>query len=64
MPVKVDIAPPPPENSKQQGVTRSLLYNGSRFHGYQKSKGNAYEVEVILQVRFTSNLIILKSIAG
>ncbi|KAI4455905.1 hypothetical protein MML48_8g00001578 [Holotrichia oblita] len=49
MPVKVDIVPPPPENSKQQGVTRSLLYNGSRFHGYQKSKGNAYEVEVILQ---------------
>ncbi|GJQ80923.1 hypothetical protein Trydic_g4740 [Trypoxylus dichotomus] len=49
MPVKVDVTPPPPENSKQQGVTRSLLYNGSRFHGYQKSKGNAYEVEVILQ---------------
>lgn len=50
MPVKVDIVPPPPANSKQPGVTRSLLYNGSRFQGHQKSKGNSYEVEVVLQV--------------
>ncbi|GJQ80922.1 hypothetical protein Trydic_g4739 [Trypoxylus dichotomus] len=49
MPVKVDVVPRPPENSKQLGVTKSLLYNGSRFHGYQKSKGNSYEVEVIFQ---------------
>ena len=50
MPVKVDIVPPPPANSKQPGVTRSLLYNGSKFQGHQKSKGNSYEVEVVLQV--------------
>ncbi|XP_052868806.1 glucose-induced degradation protein 4 homolog [Anopheles bellator] len=49
MPVRVDIVPPPPNNSKQLGVTKSLLYNGSKFRGYQKSKGNAYEVEVVLQ---------------
>lgn len=51
MPVKVDITPPPPANSKQPGITKSLLYNGSKFHGSQKSKGNSYEVEVVLQVR-------------
>uniref|UniRef100_A0A182YR76 Uncharacterized protein n=1 Tax=Anopheles stephensi TaxID=30069 RepID=A0A182YR76_ANOST len=49
MPVRVDIVPPPPNNSKQLGVTKSLLYNGSKFRGSQKSKGNAYEVEVVLQ---------------
>lgn len=66
MPVKVDIVPPPPANSKQPGVSRSLLYNGSRFQGHQKSKGNSYEVEVVLQVSvykciyvFTSLPIIL-----
>lgn len=31
-------------------INFSLLYNGSRFKGHQKSKGNSYEVEVILQV--------------
>lgn len=50
MPVKVNITPPPPANSKQPGVTKSLLYNGSKFQGHQKSKGNSYEVEVVLQV--------------
>lgn len=50
MPVKVDVVPPPPANSKQPGVTKSLLYNGSRFQGSQKSKGNSYDVEVVLQV--------------
>jgi len=48
MPVKLD--PPPPANSKQPGVTTTLLYNGSRFQGHQKSKGNCYDVEVVLQV--------------
>lgn len=48
MPVKVE--PPPPANSKQLGATTTLLYNGSRFKGSQKSKGNSYEVEVVLQV--------------
>lgn len=65
MPVRVDITPPPPANSKQPGVTKSLLYNGSKFQGYQKSKGNSYEVEVILQVRkkpfyfFTTKIALL-----
>ena len=53
MPVKADpILPLPPVNSKMPGVTSSLLYNGSRFVGHQKSKGNQYDVEVILQVHF------------
>lgn len=52
MPVKVEITPPPPNNSKQLGVLPStLLYNGSKFEGSQKSKGNKYAVEVVLQVR-------------
>ncbi|XP_063600258.1 glucose-induced degradation protein 4 homolog [Penaeus indicus] len=52
MPVKTEMAsmdPPPPANSGQPGVTRSLLYNGSRFQGHQKSKGQSYDVEVVLQ---------------
>ena len=58
MPVKADpILPLPPVNSKMPGVTSSLLYNGSRFVGHQKSKGNQYDVEVILQVR----IIIIRS---
>lgn len=44
------------ENSKQIGVNKSLLYNGSRFKGFQKSKGNSYEVEVILQVSEASDI--------
>jgi len=51
MPVKVD--PPPPANAEQPGINTSLLYNGSRFQGHQKSKGNSYDVEVVLQVLFT-----------
>lgn len=31
------------------GLLNTLLYNGSKFKGFQKSKGNSYEVEVILQ---------------
>lgn len=50
MPVPAEITPPPPANSKQLGVSRTLLYNGSRFEGSQKSKGNSYAVEVVLQV--------------
>lgn len=50
MPVKVDITPRPPANSKQLGVTGSILYSGSKFQGFQRSKGNSYEVEVVLQV--------------
>ena len=44
------VQPLPPIKSKQPGVTSSLLYSGSRFVGHQKSKGNQYDVEVILQV--------------
>lgn len=57
MPVKTEMAsmdPPPPANSGQPGVTRSLLYNGSRFQGHQKSKGQSYDVEVVLQVIMAS----------
>ena len=50
-PMDVVPPPPPPAKSKQPGVSRSLLYNGSKFKGHQKSKGNQYDVEVILQVK-------------
>jgi len=49
MPVKVELDPPAPSNSSQPGITTSILYSGSRFEGYQKSKGNSYNVEVVLQ---------------
>lgn len=60
MPVKVEVVPPPPANSKQPGVTKSLLYNGSRFQGSQKSKGNSYDVEVVLQVSYCYNINLKK----
>jgi hypothetical protein len=50
MHIKANIDPPVPANNKPVGVHQSLLYNGSRFTGYQKSRGNSYEVEVVLQV--------------
>ena len=49
IPMDVVLPPPPPAKCKQPGVTHSLLYNGSRFKGHQKSKENQYDVEVILQ---------------
>lgn len=55
MPVKVEITPPPPSQSKQLGFPRTLLYNGSKFEGSQKSKGNSYAVEVVLQVIVNGN---------
>lgn len=55
MPVRID--PPPPVHGEQPGVATSLLYNGSRFQGHQKSKGNCYDVEVILQVPLSTHLI-------
>jgi len=45
------LIPPPPINTRQLGVVTSLLYSGSKFRGHQKSKGNSYDVEVVLQVR-------------
>lgn len=51
MPVKVDnLTPPGCSSSKQLGVTKTLIYNGSKFKGFQKSKGNSYDVEVALKV--------------
>ncbi|XP_065580165.1 glucose-induced degradation protein 4 homolog [Artemia franciscana] len=34
---------------KTTDTSRTLLYNGSRFRGQQKSKGSSYDVEVVLQ---------------
>lgn len=36
---------------KQLGFPTSPFYSGSHFRGHQQSKGNKYQVEVILQVR-------------
>jgi hypothetical protein len=49
MPTKTNIDPPIPAYNKSTGIYRSLLYNGSKFTGSQKSKGNSYDVEVVLQ---------------
>lgn len=43
--------PPPLVNSCQLGVAHSCLYSGSKFGGFQTSKGNSYQVEVVFQVR-------------
>lgn len=50
MPVPRETEVPFRENSKQVGVNGSPLTSGSIFKGKQKSKGNSYEVEVVLQV--------------
>lgn len=49
MPGKIALNPLPP-GTKQPGLAQSLLYSGSRFQGHQKSKGNRYDVEVVLKV--------------
>ncbi|KAH9392772.1 GID complex subunit 4, VID24 [Tyrophagus putrescentiae] len=41
--------PPPLVNSCQLGVAHSCLYSGSKFGGFQTSKGNSYQVEVVFQ---------------
>uniref|UniRef100_UPI00358DFC2E glucose-induced degradation protein 4 homolog n=1 Tax=Myxine glutinosa TaxID=7769 RepID=UPI00358DFC2E len=43
------LVPPPPINAQQPGVATTLLYSGSKFRGHQKSKGNSYDVEVVLK---------------
>ena len=48
----LELEPPLPSNYKLMGIPTSLLYNGSRFQGHQKSKGNCYDVEVVLQVSY------------
>jgi len=52
MPIKTNIDPPVPfaKKTKAFSMHRALLYNGSKFSGSQKSKGNSYDVEVVLQV--------------
>ncbi|XP_003367302.1 conserved hypothetical protein [Trichinella spiralis] len=47
-PDKAD-ALPLPVSKVSDGISRNFLYNGSRFNGCQKSKGNSYDVEVIIQ---------------
>lgn len=56
MPVPRETEVPFRENSKQVAFG-GLLAAGSIFKGYQKSKGNSYEVEVVLQVNINSNKI-------
>lgn len=46
------IEPAVPANNKTIGSYRSLLSSGSKFTGSQKSKGNSYDVEVVLQVNY------------
>lgn len=48
---KFPLTPLLPAKKTDYGLPRSLLFNGSRFVGSQKSKGNCYDVEVVLQVR-------------
>ncbi|XP_027898682.1 glucose-induced degradation protein 4 homolog isoform X1 [Xiphophorus couchianus] len=43
------LVPPAPINTQQPGVATSLLYSGAQYKGYQRSKGNSYDVEVVLQ---------------
>ncbi|XP_056143640.1 glucose-induced degradation protein 4 homolog isoform X2 [Lampris incognitus] len=43
------LTPPAPINTRQPGVATSFLYSGSQFRGFQKSKGNSYDVEVVFQ---------------
>jgi len=44
-----EINPPLLANQKQPGLPSNSLYNGSRFRGYQKSRGNAFDVEIIFK---------------
>uniref|UniRef100_A0A3Q2DN49 GID complex subunit 4 homolog n=1 Tax=Cyprinodon variegatus TaxID=28743 RepID=A0A3Q2DN49_CYPVA len=43
------LVPPAPINTHQPGVFTSLLCSGAQYRGYQRSKGNSYDVEVVLQ---------------
>lgn len=54
------IEPPTPANNKTIGTYRSLLSSGSKFTGSQKSKGNSYDVEVVLQVMLIIKQVKLK----
>lgn len=43
--------PPPLPKCPTPNPIQSPLYNGSKFNGFQKSKGSSYEVDVIIHVR-------------
>ncbi len=43
------LTPVLPSPRPECGIPAGLLYSGSRFCGHQKSKGNCYDVEVVLQ---------------
>lgn len=38
----------PPSLNRIPGLPNSILFSGSKFHGHQKSRGNCYDVEVVL----------------
>jgi glucose-induced degradation protein 4 len=61
MPVPLTVEVPLMQNSKQVGICKSLLYNGSKFKGYQKSKGNSYDVEVSIQVSRSSKSFMIQN---
>lgn len=44
-----EIVPAPLVNKRQPGLPSNSLYNGSKFKGYQKSRGNSYDVEIALK---------------
>jgi hypothetical protein len=48
--IRRSIDPPLPLTKKRISEYESYIYNGAKFTGSQKSKGNSYDVEVVLQV--------------
>ncbi|MEQ2192821.1 hypothetical protein XENOCAPTIV_017846 [Xenoophorus captivus] len=58
------LVPPAPINTHQPGVATSLLYSGAQYRGYQRSKGNSYDVEVVLQEQFLVPDHTIKDISG
>lgn len=64
MPSKTIIDPLIPVNNKTVGCYRTILYNGSKFVGHQKSKGSSYDVEVVLQVGKPDGLKLLTKISN
>lgn len=52
MPGVLGVPPSPAEGvGTHPGFPPTALHSGSRFSGYQQSKGNKYQVEVSFQVR-------------
>jgi len=44
-----EIYPPALANKTQPGLPSNSLYNGSKFLGQQKSRGNSYDVEIVFK---------------